>query len=612
LARELDRVLVRYQGDFSSLKSGVSQITKSTTTLATGAKLAVGAFATRFAVNQLRNLVGSVGTAIEAARTQEISESKLAQALANMGETSGEAAAELKELAKQTQRVSNFGDESILTAQSMLLSFREVGGSQGAKLLTQSLVDMAAGLSKTSGETVDLNSVAQVLVKSLTQGVGALGRYGISLTDSQKKQFQMAKGMDRIKLLQEIVNDNFGGLAEATIDSSKQMQNSLGDLAEVFGAKLKPGIDEMNVAIMEFAESEEGIKAAEALGTAIAIVGNAVVATAEGFIKVSSAIGNFAGNVVTSFKGLFDSSKPLPPAYQAIADKAIAASEANSKLADTAVDVKTQVGNGTPIIDAQAIALKKFREEIIKTSEKWLALQRMQGGAGLKVDTEGLILDEVTKSAERATAAREAFRRNIERTAAVGVEFNKQQKETEDRLNAIADTRLATTLGILNAGMENLAMSGTAFLDPWSEGFGDVEKFFDGLSDSLKRVLQDFTKAIVKGLIFTAILSVVSPGAVGRLKDSLGSLGTILRLGGGGFTGGSVPQLAGGGTIMQTGLAVVHKDERILTPKQQIASAGMQQRQPPIQVTITPRVTGNDLLFVVEETARRNGRTLVR
>ena len=154
---------------------------------------------------------------VKLAGIQQIADRKLEQALRNTGDASTESAERLKRLARELQSVSNFGDEAIITAQAMLLSFKEVGGAQGAELLTSRLADMAAGVAKATGETSDLNQMALLLGRALTTGSGALTRVGVSLSDAEKAAFDAAQGLERVAILGNIIDSNFKGLAEAKI-----------------------------------------------------------------------------------------------------------------------------------------------------------------------------------------------------------------------------------------------------------------------------------------------------------------------------------------------------------------------------------------------------------
>lgn len=227
-----------------------------------------------------------LGDAIGDARVQQVAERKLEQALRNTGAAGAEAAEGLKRLAAETQRASNYGDEAILTAQAMLLSFREVGGERGAGMLTQSLVDMAAGIEKAGGGAQDLNQIALILGRSLTQGAGALTRVGISLSDTQKAAFDAAEGLDRVRILTEVVEDNFGGMAAATVDDSRQMANAVGDLKEALGEGLLKATNEVAAELRRLAEDEGVVRMVRALGEVIA---EAVRQSAE-FVRVLAAV----------------------------------------------------------------------------------------------------------------------------------------------------------------------------------------------------------------------------------------------------------------------------------------------------------------------------------
>lgn len=230
--------------------------------LAAGAVSSAIAGLQRLARAGFRFLSESVGLA----GIQDIAERKLEQALKNVGDESADSAAELAKVARELQKVSNFGDETIITAQALLLSFGEVGGKEGAALLSKNLVDTAAGLAKTTGEAVDLNTIAQALGRALTQGAGALTRYGVSMTEAQKAQFNAAQGMEKVRLLSTILDQNFKGLAAATQDPFKQMRNAVADLREKIGSGLLPVLRKLAERVTDFVQSEDAEELAEAIG----------------------------------------------------------------------------------------------------------------------------------------------------------------------------------------------------------------------------------------------------------------------------------------------------------------------------------------------------------
>lgn len=274
----------------------------------TAAAAAATAAMVRFGRDGIRFLSDSV----RLAGIQDIAEKKLEQALANLGEEALAQAPSLKQLASDLQRVSNFGDESIITAQAMLLSFREAAGPEGVKKLSQPLLDLAAGMAKTSGETIDLNTAASTLGRALTQGAGALTRYGISLTDVQKAQFDTATEMEKVNLLVEILGDNFGGLAAAMVDPARQAENAWGDLKEKLGRELLPTWRELQQEFIYFAQSDDVAELARQLGAHIAEGLQKIsrwVQTNQGLIlsffeDAGTSVGLFAEGLVRVYRGM--------------------------------------------------------------------------------------------------------------------------------------------------------------------------------------------------------------------------------------------------------------------------------------------------------------------
>ena len=159
----------------------------------------------------------------------------------------------------------------------MLLSFGEVGGAQGAALLTPRLADVAAGIQSVTGEATDLNTVSTALGKALSTGAGALTRYGISLTDSQKAAFDAAEGLERVRLLSEILDSNFKGLAAATANPFVQAENAIGDLKEALGNELRPELENTARQFTAFIQDDRTVEFAENVGNALVEFGQGVI-----------------------------------------------------------------------------------------------------------------------------------------------------------------------------------------------------------------------------------------------------------------------------------------------------------------------------------------------
>lgn len=185
--------------------------------------------------------VASVNGALES----QLAEAKLRTALQNVTSARQGDADMLIEQASALQKVTTFTDEQILQADQLLATFQLNG--EAISQLNPRLLDMATSLASVGETTMDLDSLAIALGKSLTLGADSLTRYGVTLTDAQAKQFDMAKGMDKVKLLTEILDQNFKGLAEAagkTMAGRIQIaKNAFGDFQETIGNAVMPAIN---------------------------------------------------------------------------------------------------------------------------------------------------------------------------------------------------------------------------------------------------------------------------------------------------------------------------------------------------------------------------------
>ena len=166
-------------------------------------------------------------------------EQALAQVEARIRSTSGAAGlttAQLARMAAGFQRVTSFGDEAILEAQSVLLSFRNLSGDviEGA---TEATLNLSTALGQ------DLRSAAIQLGKALddpARGLTALSRSGTTFSDAQKQLIaDLVETGDKAAAQQIILRElevQYGGAAEAarnTLGGALQaLSNTWGDLLE--------------------------------------------------------------------------------------------------------------------------------------------------------------------------------------------------------------------------------------------------------------------------------------------------------------------------------------------------------------------------------------------
>ena len=151
----------------------------------------------------------------------------------------------LSRLASEVQNVSNFGDEAIITAQAMLaFLWLRLEVLRVPPCSHHGLQTCSGWYSVCNGRSYRfkhrINGIRQGIVNRAQE---LLTRYGISLTDSQKAAFDAAEGMERVRLLSEILDSNFKGLAAATVNPFTQAENAIGDLKEALGSELRPELE---------------------------------------------------------------------------------------------------------------------------------------------------------------------------------------------------------------------------------------------------------------------------------------------------------------------------------------------------------------------------------
>lgn len=187
--------------------------------------------------------------AVSAYKTQLQAQQKLQAVLKATGGAAELSAQEIADFASQRQGITNFSDEATIAASGVLATFKEIKGD----IFKDALVagqDMAAVLG------TDMQGSMIQLGKALNdpmRGITALSRAGVSFTEQQKEQIRTMQEAGDIAGAQRIIlaelQGEFGGAAEAMADPWTQMQNALGDVGEMFGSLLLPGINVVSSAI---------------------------------------------------------------------------------------------------------------------------------------------------------------------------------------------------------------------------------------------------------------------------------------------------------------------------------------------------------------------------
>jgi hypothetical protein len=214
LQKKLNRELEKYGNSASPLAIRNSRLlSNSFATLRSKLLLAAFAYAT---------LDRTIGSTIKSFAEQELSEKKLETAL---GRTSKGLLAQASAL----QRVTSFGDETIISAQALIAAF--IDDEEQIKAATEATLDLAAA------KGMDLNSAADLVSKTLGSSTNSLSRYGIEVEGA-------VGSSTRLNSLTESIAKTFGGQAKEQTNTlsgaMSQLSNIVGDLAENIGEKFSP------------------------------------------------------------------------------------------------------------------------------------------------------------------------------------------------------------------------------------------------------------------------------------------------------------------------------------------------------------------------------------
>ena len=206
-------------------KSGLSGAITSAGLALGGIGLAVGT-----AVKAIKGITKALGECAEAYKVQLQAERALDTAISNSPFVSGAASKALKDYASQLQKVSNLGDEEIIPQMTQLVAT----GRTEAEVMK--IIATASDMSASGAMSFD-QAVTQ-LNATLNGNIGRLGQQNAELKGLTEEELKSGRAVD-------ILAEKYKGLASATIDTKKQLQNAIGDLKETFGSVFEKAMTPM-------------------------------------------------------------------------------------------------------------------------------------------------------------------------------------------------------------------------------------------------------------------------------------------------------------------------------------------------------------------------------
>jgi hypothetical protein len=177
----------------------------------------------------------------------EVNIKKLEAVIKSTGGAADVSSQQAQDWADSLSQVTRFSDDAILQSETMLLTFTRIGKDvfPDATEATLNMAEMFGG---------DATQAAIQLGKALNdpiEGVTALRRVGVMLTDQQEEQIKQFMAVGDIASAQKVIlgelNTEFGGLARAAGDTLSGkltiLQNRLLNVAETVGMSLLPYVE---------------------------------------------------------------------------------------------------------------------------------------------------------------------------------------------------------------------------------------------------------------------------------------------------------------------------------------------------------------------------------
>jgi len=554
-------------------------------------------------------LVAFAAASVKAFDVQAKAEAKLLTALKG-----NEAAFKsLKKQAQELQKITLFGDEQTMQAQSMLAS---MGLEEEAiKRLTPLIQDMA------TAKGMDLKAAADLVAKSVGSSTNALSRYGI--------QIEGAVGSsDRLDSAVEALSGQFLGQSEAAAKAGAggltQLKNSFGDLMETIGGMLMPVLTKLM----------DKIKAGIEWFTSLDSKTKKIIITIGGILAVLGPVVALLGTMATVIGAIIS---PIGLAVLAIASIGAAFIYVRDNL-EAFIERFKDIGWWKNAIiqmlqwflqyNPYSLILQGFNKVLTyfnKTPIENPFLNIAEGLEDLKVETKeyehefGSFADSVKKTAKEVgealsnmggslgigskTKAKTKTKTGTLIDTSSFTDIEEDEEEADD-IDWIAVNKYLDSLELIKERTAALNELTVQFLDQFVSGFVNL---FDKVTDAEGKVLSfgekfktfagDFLKQIGKMIaqaaILAALMSVTGLGGGGKFLDLF--LGNLTGKASGGPVAGNTPYIVG-----EVGPELfVPNSSGTIIPNGQLGGSQ----------TIIPdvRISGSDLLLVFNKTRKEEG-----
>jgi hypothetical protein len=308
---------------------------------------------------------------IDAAAEAEVVQSQLNAVLKSTGEAAGMTADDLNNLADELSYMAGVDDELILRQEAVMLTFTKI-----SRDIFPQAMEAALNLSAALGQ--DLQSSVVQIGKALNdpiQGVTALRRVGVMLTDQQEDQIKVLVEQNKLYEAQQLIlqelETEFGGAAEAMGDtytgSMNRLKTAIGNVAEEIGGLFIPKLADAATALELLITWNDRLT--KALGEHEKEVRN-TANSYDDYIKEMERAANVAGFEINAQGDLVK----LQSTRYGVQQKLI---EQNFALSESEYQVWYDIEQTRNILDTRRESIEANRKamEYLADEERWLAEQ---------------------------------------------------------------------------------------------------------------------------------------------------------------------------------------------------------------------------------------------
>ena len=240
-SERLEELKKKLGGAASNMKKQQSVANSLGGGLSSMAKKAVGAAAAYVGFNQAKDFLVDCATGV---MEMERANTRLETLLLNTKGNTKEMAGAIAVYGDELELLTTIEGDATTAGASQLATFQLQGDN--IKKLLPALQNLAVGQYGVNVTQDNMIQSANLLGKVMQGQTGALSKAGVSFTETQKKILQTGTESQKTATLIEVLNQNFGGLAEAAAQTDEgqiiQFRNVWGSVKDEVGKGVMPAV----------------------------------------------------------------------------------------------------------------------------------------------------------------------------------------------------------------------------------------------------------------------------------------------------------------------------------------------------------------------------------